>query len=101
MPSRQRPDITVAGSFERFASRFSQLKTGHCLIGQRLQWTKNRPTAQCWWCRCQTQTRDRLSKVFPERKAQQKMLWAEVRKESRRGKDRFMIQDLLADGRCS
>jgi len=27
------------------------------------QWTKNRPTAQCWWRRCQTQTRDHLQGV--------------------------------------
>jgi len=49
MPSRQKPDGTVAGSskFKRLASRFYQLKTGHCLTGQYLHWTKNRPTAQC------------------------------------------------------
>jgi len=34
-------------------------------------------------------------------KAQQKTLWAEVRKKSVRGKDRFTIRDLLADGRYS
>jgi len=36
-----------------------------------------------------------------KRKAHQKILWAEVRKESGRGKGRFTIRDLLADGRCS
>jgi len=55
------------------------MKTGHCLTGQYLQWTKNQPTARCWWCRCQTQ-RDHLSKGCPEWKAQQKILWAEVLK---------------------
>jgi len=49
----------------------------------------------------QTQTRDHLFKVCPERKAQQKILWEEVQEESGRGKSRFKFRDLLADGRCS
>ena len=48
IPKSQRPDGTVAGSSKRLVSRFYQLNTGHCLSGQYLQWTKNRPTAQCW-----------------------------------------------------
>jgi hypothetical protein len=40
-------------------------------------------------------------RTAPEWKAQQKILWAEVRKETGRGKDRFKIRDLLADTRCS
>jgi len=54
LPKGQRPDGTAAGSTKRLASRFYQLKTGHCLTGQYLNWTKNRPTPQCWWCRYQT-----------------------------------------------
>jgi len=42
-----------------------------------------------------------LFKARPEWKAQQKILWAEVRKDSRRGLHRFKIRDLLANGRCS
>jgi len=42
-----------------------------------------------------------LFKACPEWKARQKILWAEVWKESGRGKSRFKIRDLLADGRCS
>jgi len=38
--------------------------------------------------------------VCPEWKAQQKILWAEVRKETAKGKDRWKIRDLLADERC-
>ena len=34
-------------------------------------------------------------------KKQQKILWGEVRKETDRGKDRWKVRDLLADGRCS
>jgi hypothetical protein len=37
----------------------------------------------------------------PERKTQQKILWAEVRKETGRGKDRLKIRDLFADTRRS
>ena len=40
-------------------------------------------------------------KVCPEWKAQQKILWAEVQKESGRRKSRCKVRDLLADGRCS
>ena len=36
LPESQRPDGTVAGSTKRLASRFYQLKTGHCLTGQYL-----------------------------------------------------------------
>jgi len=51
LPESQRPDGAVAGSTKRLALRFYQLKTGHCLTGQYLNWTKSRPTPQCWWCR--------------------------------------------------
>jgi len=34
MPVTQKPDGVVAGSTKRLASRFYQLKTGHCLTGQ-------------------------------------------------------------------
>jgi len=101
MPSGQRPDSMVAGSTKRIASRFYQVKTGHCRTGQYLNWTKNRPTPQCWWCRYLNQTREHLFKVCPEWKAQQKTLWAEVKKETERWKERWKVRDLLADERCS
>jgi len=82
MPKSQRPDDTVAGSIKKLASRFYQIKTGFCLPGQYLNWTKNWPTPQCWWCRYPNQTREHLFKECPEWKAQQKILWAEVRKET-------------------
>jgi hypothetical protein len=97
----QRPDRTVAGSSKRVASRFYQLKTGHFLTAQYLNWTKKRATPECWWCRYKTQTREHVFKNCPEWKEQQKGLWAEVWKETGRGKSRFKIRDLLADGRCS
>jgi len=46
MPKSQKPDGMVAGSTKRLASRFYQLKTGHCRIGQYLHWSKSRPTGQ-------------------------------------------------------
>jgi len=95
LPKSQRPDGTVAGSTRRLASRFYQLKTGHCLTGQCLNWTKNRPTPQCWWYWYRTQTRDHLFKECPEWKPQQKILWAEVKKETERWKDRWKVRDLL------
>jgi hypothetical protein len=36
MPASRKPDGAVAGSSKRLASRFYQLKTGHCLTGQHL-----------------------------------------------------------------
>jgi hypothetical protein len=91
----------VAGSSKRLASRFYQMKTGHCLTGQYLNWRKSRPSAQCWWCPYRIQTREHVFKFknCPEWKAQRKTLWVEVRKETGRGKDRFKIRDILADTR--
>jgi len=101
IPESQKPDSAVANSSKRLASRFYQLKTGHCLTGQHLNRTTSRSTPQCWWCRAQTETRDHLFKECPKRKPQQKILWAEVKKETGRWKDRWKVRDLLADGRCS
>jgi len=100
MPESQRPDSVVAGSTKGLASRFYQLKTGHCRTGQYLHWTKARPTAQCWWCRCPTQTRDHLLKGCPRWKGQQKTLWKEVWKETGRGKRWWKAPELFADRRC-
>jgi len=66
MPKSQKPDGAVAGSTKRLASRYYQLKTGHARTGQYLHWAKVRPDAQCWWCKCPSQTRDHLFKVCPE-----------------------------------
>jgi hypothetical protein len=50
---------------------------------------------------CGTQTRDHLFKECAEWRGQQKTLWAEVRKETGRGKRRWKVRDLLADEICS
>ena len=38
--------------------------------------------------------------MCPEWKIEQKILWAEVQKETGRWKSRWTVWDLLADGRC-
>jgi len=94
------PNGTVADYTKRLASRFYQLKTGHAQTGQYLHWAKVRPDAQCWWCKCPSQKREHLFKACLEWKMQQKVLWAEVQKETGRWKSRWKIRDLLADRRC-
>ena len=89
----------TSGSTKRLASQFYQLKAGHCCTGQYLHWAKNRPDPQCWWCQCPSQTRENLFKVCPKWKMAQKILWAEVRKETGRWKSRWRIRDLFADRR--
>jgi len=102
LPVSQRPNGTVAGSTKRLASRFYQLKTGHHLTRQYLNWTKSRPITQCWWCRYRTQTWDHLFKECLEWKPQQKILLAVPNKETGSlWKNRWKVRDLLADGRCS
>jgi len=97
----RQPDKTVAGSAKRVAARFYQFKTGHCLTGEYLEWTKNRGSAKCWWCECEKHTREHVFKNCGRWKEQQKVLWKEVWKETGRGKRRFAVRDLLADERCS
>jgi len=100
MPVSQKPEGAVAGSTKRLASRYYQLKTGHARTGQYLHWAKVRPTTQCWWRQCPSQTSDHLFKVCPEWRVQQKILWAEVQMETVKRKSRWKIRDLIADGRC-
>jgi hypothetical protein len=47
------------------------------------------------------QTRESCFKVCPVWSEQKKTLREEARKETGRGKNRWTIQDLLADERCS
>ena len=56
MPKSQEPDGAVADSTKRLASRYYQVKTGRAHTGQYLHWAKVRPDAQCWWCKCPSQT---------------------------------------------
>jgi hypothetical protein len=101
LPAAQRVEKIVAGSPKRVAARYYQLKTGHCLTGQYLKWTKSRVSAKCGWCSCQVQTREHLFKNCRRWRKQQKTLWGEVRRDTGRGKNRFKIRDLFADERCT
>jgi len=101
MPRTQQPDKTVARSNKWVAARFYQIKTGHFHTGQYLEWTENRTSVQCWWCRCKEQTREHVFKNCGQWKEQQKVLWKEVCKETGKGRSQFPIRDLLADDRCS
>jgi len=98
LPTRQRPDGTVAGSSRRlaFASRFCQLKTG-------LEWTRNQPTAKCWWCPCKSQTRVHVFRNLPPLAGRLDGRDCGQRFGRRLGEERivFGIPDLLADARCS
>ena len=104
---KQKPNPTVAKANKRLASRFYQMKTGHCLTGQYLAWTTRRPDATCWWCQYSIQTREHLFKNCPQWRSQQKALWTTVLEETRklpgptRGRDRTSIAELLVDERCS
>ena len=91
----------VARGLKRLAGRFHQLKTEHCRTGQYLKWKKNSDTAECERCQYKTQTREHLFKNCDKWKAQQKTMWAEIRKKTGRGKNRFTIRELFADERCT
>jgi len=71
-----------------------------------LKSTDNRPDDHCWWCDPDNitgtpQTRDHLLKHCSRWKDQQAQLWARVKEETRRGKRKWRVGDLLADKRCS
>ena len=100
MPESQRPDRTVARSTKRLPrgstrSRWGTVCPGSASTGRRIGPPRNAGGAG---------TRARLgstsSRCVREWKAQQKILWTEVRKETVRWKDRWKIRDLLADERC-
>jgi len=93
MPKSQKPDGAVAGSAERLASRFYQLKTWHPRTGQYLHWVKVRPDAQCWWCKCLSQTTNHLFKVCPEWKMQHMILWAEMLQDTKEWKNWWTVRD--------
>jgi hypothetical protein len=101
MPKELRLSKIVDRSAKRLAGRFYQLNTGHCLTGQYLQWTKSRSAAKCEWCFYKTQTREHLLKNCPRWEPQQKILWAEVRKATGGGRNRFKIRDLFGEERCT
>jgi len=101
MPKTMHQNNMVARRPKRLPGRYHQLKTGHCRTGQYLKWTKNSDKAERGWCQYKTQTREHLFKNCDRWRPQQKIMWAEVRKKTGRGKNRFAIRELFADERCS
>jgi len=99
MPKTMHQNNTVARGPKRLAGRFHRLKTGHCRTGQHL--ARITDTAECGWCHYKTQTREHLFKNCNKWKLQQKILWAEIRKKTGRGKPRFAIREMFADERCT
>src|SRR5258706_6712651 len=76
------------------------------LTGVYLKSTKNRPDDHCWWCDPENdsgthQTRDHLFKHCYKWKDQQAAMWARVKDETKNGKQKWRVGDLLGDGRCS
>ena len=68
-----------------------------------LKWIRSREDDTCLWCHRPgiTQTCEHLFKTCTAWRRQQKVLWKEVRQQTRRGRDRFWIADLFADERCT
>jgi len=66
----EKPEAGRYGGWEHQEARFEVLPVEDRSLSHRAvtAWTKNRPTAQCWWCRYQTQTWAHFFKVCPERK---------------------------------
>jgi hypothetical protein len=95
------PEQSGGWVFEEAGQPVSPVKNRALSHGAIPSLDKNRPTAKCWWCQHRTQTREHLFKCCPYWKRQQKILWAEVRKQTGRSKYRFKIRDLFADERCS
>ena len=70
---KTKPGQTVAKAKKRLASRFYQVKTGHCLTGQYLAWTTRRPDATRWWCQYKNQTREHLFENCPQWKVNRRL----------------------------
>jgi len=98
---KNHPDPTPAKAPKRLASRFNQVKTGHALTGKYLKHIGSRESDACCGRPGASQTREHLLKSRPAWRQQQKVLWKEVRKRTKRGCDRFRMADLVADERCS
>ena len=89
-----RPDTGQAS--KAVASHFYQLRTGHALIGPCLKKIGKRANNTCRWCdHGVKQSREHLFKSCKKWKSQQAILWAEVRRKTKKRKVQFQISELL------
>jgi len=93
----QQPNRMVQQAPQCLVGRFYLTRTGHCHTGQYLKRTTKTDRAERRRRHYKTQTREHLFKHCKEWKPQQKALWAEVRKETGGGKNRFTIRDLFVE----
>jgi ribonuclease HI len=99
---RMQPDPTPAKASKAVASRYYQLRTGHALIGPYLKKIGKRASDACWWCdRGVKQSREHLLKSCKKWKSQQAILWAEVRKKTKKRKGQVQISELFAEEKYS
>jgi len=99
---RMRPDTTPAKASKVVASRYYQLRTVHALIGPYLKNIGKRASDTCWWCDCVVKrSREHLFKSCKKWKSQQVILWAEVRKKTKKRKGQVQISEPFAEEKCS
>jgi len=90
-----------ANTSKRLAARFYQLKAGHCLTGNTSRGRRSSPPLSTGDAFTGPETLEHPFKCCPRWKRQQEILWAEVRRETGKGKGLFKIRDHFADERCS
>jgi len=92
MPKSQKPDGAVAGSTKRLVSRYYQLKTGHARTEQYLHWAKVRPMPSAGGVCTPRKRETTCSRCVRSRQLQQKILRAEVQKETGKWMSRWKIR---------
>jgi len=99
---RVRPDPTPAKASKAVASRFYQLRTWHALIVPHLKKIGKRTSDAYWWCdRGVKQSRENLFKSCKKWKSQQAILWAKVRKKTKKRRRQVQISEPFVEGKCS
>ena len=86
----------------RLSKRFYQFRTGNALIGPFLKKIGKCASDTCWWCdRGVERSREHLFKSCKKWKSQQAILWAEVRKKTKKRKGEVQISELFVEEKCS
>ena len=95
-----RPDGTMAGSAKRLASRFYQVKTGHCLTGEYLHWTKSRPPLSAGGAAARSRRGITSSRCTPSGKLSRRFCGQRCGRRREVGRA-GSIRDFLAGRRCN